>query len=442
MKTFTKLLSGPAFLLALLTIILSSCEDKVEITRTYTVYEPVYMSLTELRESVDVIEPQILEQTGKLYLYQDYILINDPGQGINIVDNTDQSNPTPVKYINLPGTSDFSVRGDILYADSYMDLVMLDISDLDNISEINRVEDIFVEFIVDNGFYLDPDSGLVVDYVEKEIIEVTEKDVAGNYYKDIWLYSSGDRMENSLAGFANSDASYVGVPSGSPVGIGGSMATFTIVNSHLYILDNQNLLTFDITNPDNVMNVDILTLGWGIETIFPYQSNIFVGSQNGMYIVDNTDQNNPELISMYQHIVSCDPVVVQGDKAYVTLRGGTDCRGNNQNLLEVIDISNLEQPTLIASHEMISPFGLGIDGNALFVCEGEHGLKVFNAENDFQIRNNMILQISNIDAFDVIPFQNTLYLIGKDGLYQYDYSSLDDITMISKLSVDNSNVEL
>ena len=39
-------------------------------------------------------------------------------------------------------------------------------------------------------------------------------------------------------------------------------------------------------------------------------------------------------------MTSCDPVVVQGDYAFVTLRGGTECQGFS-NQLDIIDISTL-----------------------------------------------------------------------------------------------------
>jgi hypothetical protein len=414
---------------------LTSCEDKVEVTRKYTIYEPVYMAISELRESVDIIEPQPISVTGKLYLYQNMVLINDPGKGIHLVDNSDQASPITIGYINIPGNYDFSVRGDILYADSYMDLVLLDISDLGNIHEINRVTDIFQDFNFESGMYIHPDSGLVVDYVEKEVIEVTSGEFQGQYFPDYYYLSSSRGVSFDMA---SSEVAFMAAPTGTPVGIGGSMATFTIVNSHLYILDNSNMLTFDISNPDNPANVDILPLGWGIETIFPYKENIFVGSQNGMYIINNTEQDNPELISMYSHITSCDPVVVQDNYAYVTLRAGWDCRSGSLNQLEVIDISNLNSPQLLKVYPMLEPFGLGIDGNALFVCEGTHGLKVFDATDKNKISDNQLLHLNNIDAFDVIPYNNTLYLIGQDGLYQFDYTDINDITMISKLEVTNT----
>ena len=93
------------------------------------------MSLDELRSSVKVTEPIVLEETGKLYLYKNFILINDPGKGIHIFDNSDKTSPVPVEYINLPGNYNFSIRNDKLYADSYMDLVVLDISNINDIKE-------------------------------------------------------------------------------------------------------------------------------------------------------------------------------------------------------------------------------------------------------------------------------------------------------------------
>ncbi|MEQ8879126.1 MAG: hypothetical protein RLQ12_05815, partial [Cyclobacteriaceae bacterium] len=48
-------------------MILISCQDRVEITREYTVFEPVYLSLAELREGVDIVAPKPIEERGKIY---------------------------------------------------------------------------------------------------------------------------------------------------------------------------------------------------------------------------------------------------------------------------------------------------------------------------------------------------------------------------------------
>ena len=49
-------------------------------------------------------------------------------KGIHILDNTTPANPKNVAFIDIPGNMDLAVKGDILYADLYTDLVTLDIS--------------------------------------------------------------------------------------------------------------------------------------------------------------------------------------------------------------------------------------------------------------------------------------------------------------------------
>ncbi len=74
----------------------------------------------------------------------------------------------------------------------------------------------------------------------------------------------------------------------------------------------------------------------------------------------------PTSFSTYQHITACDPVVVEGDRAYVTLRSGNTC-GGTQDLLEVIDISDKYEPNRrLSSFSMTEPYGLGIDNGISF----------------------------------------------------------------------------
>jgi hypothetical protein len=175
-------------------------------------------------------------------------------------------------------------------------------------------------------------------------------------------------------------------------------------------------------------------IGWSIETIFPYANNLFIGAQNGMYIYDISEPSAPEYMSTFAHVTSCDPVVVNDEFAFVTLRSGTECQGYT-NQLDVIDIKNLYNPQLIKSYAMENPHGLGLDGDALFICEGDYGLKIFNASDIETIDENLIKYYKEIHAYDVIPYNDNLIMIGMDGLYQYDYSSLDNVQLLSQLPI-------
>jgi hypothetical protein len=217
-------------------------------------------------------------------------------------------------------------------------------------------------------------------------------------------------------------------------GVGGSLARFAIVDNYLYTVSNSNLKVFDINQPQQPRQVQDVRLGLNIETIFPYNNMLFIGSRTGMHIYDNANPLQPVFLSQYQHVESCDPVVVQGNYAYVTLRSGTPCRFGD-NLLDVIDIANPRNPIMVQSIRMLNPHGLGIDGDVLFVCEGEHGLKVFDATNPAKLVEKQF--IKDIRTYDVIPRNKVLLVVGEDGLMQYDYSDVSNPKLLSMIPLAN-----
>jgi hypothetical protein len=153
-----------------------------------------------------------------------------------------------------------------------------------------------------------------------------------------------------------------------------------------------------------------------------------------MLIYSLANPASPAFVSVFEHISSCDPVVIEGNFAYVTLRSGTECNGFT-NQLDVVDISSLAHPIKVKSYPMFNPHGLGIDNNILFICDGEAGLKVYSATDPMSIHMNQIAHFQDIKTYDVIPVNGLLMLIGADGLYQYDYSDLKNLTLISQIPV-------
>ena len=83
---------------------------------------------------------------------------------------------------------------------------------------------------------------------------------------------------------------------------------------------------------------------------------------------------------------------------------------------------------------MTNPHGLGIDDKTLFICDGSDGLKAFDATDVTTIDQNLLAHYKDIDAKDVIPYKNTLIMIGEDGIFQYDYSNPKDIKLLSTIA--------
>ena len=123
---------------------LNSCvQDECDATRTYTVYQPVYLSATELREPITLTDSRTLENPGKIYYYKNYLLINEFEEGIHFFDNSDPENPVSIAFLPIKGNVDMAIRDDRLYADSYVDLVTFNISDPRNPVLVSRTEEIF-----------------------------------------------------------------------------------------------------------------------------------------------------------------------------------------------------------------------------------------------------------------------------------------------------------
>lgn len=215
-------------------------------------------------------------------------------------------------------------------------------------------------------------------------------------------------------------------------GTGGSMAKFNISGDYLYIVLTNKLVTFDISDPKNpIKTLSGFEIGSIIETIYSYGGNLFLGTPQGMIIYDiTTNPSQPELISYYDHITSCDPVVVSGKYAYITLRSGSTCN-RGVNVLEILDVDTLSNPKFISSMPMINPHGLGLNDTLLFVAEGNFGLKVF----DRSIPDSLVLisSIEDFNAYDVIVNGKVLIVTGSDGVYQYDFSDPSNLKLLSTL---------
>jgi len=208
----------------------------------------------------------------------------------------------------------------------------------------------------------------------------------------------------------------------------GSMARFVVKGDYLYVVGNNNLMTLNIKDSTAVRICSSQHLGFGIETLFSHDSYLFMGSTDGMYICDLVRPAKPTLVTMYQHITSYDPVVVRGNYAFVTLRSGLSWNAVDE--LQVIDISQLDNPVEVATYPMTSPRGLAITDSLLFVCDNT-SLVVMNALDPLNMKVTHRFALNGV-LNDVIANKGLLTISYGDGLAQFTYAN-DTIQQISTL---------
>nr|WP_298791873.1 hypothetical protein [uncultured Allomuricauda sp.] len=410
------------FILSLATLAFVSCDknDDNDGYAEYLVAKPLVISKADFANSVDIIAPRPIDESGKVYTYEDYIFVNDKYKGIHVINNSNPLQPRKIGFIRIPGNVDISVKDDFLYADSLMDLIVLDISNITDIKQVNRLENVLHK----NIFWP----------FEADIIE----DVGYDYETEIivgWETTTERRLISEVEENRNVDILFDGALANTAesgtTGQGGSLARFKIVDDYLYAVDSHNINIFNISDLDNPQDLEDVYAGFDIETIFNRGNHLFLGSMRGMYIYDITSPDKPTFVSEFQHGTACDPVVVDGDYAYVTLRGGNFC-GATESGLFIVDISDIQNPELAKMYPMDEPYGLGIKDEKLFICDGESGLKVYDKTDIEDLKT--LNHFKNIVTFDVIPLESHLIMVGDEVLYQYEYLN-DEIKLISQIGL-------
>ena len=199
------------FLLFFLASVVWSCEEVNDsgIERVQ-VAVPQTMSLAEFRTSVSVENAQPIQQSGKIYAYDDLIFINDQLEGVHVLDNSDPSNPIQKNFLKIPQNTDVAIKDDKLYANSGPDLVVFDLSDVTNIEYETRIENVF------NYYYPAMPEG--VSYLDESDYDYETEIIIGFEVRTEYR-----EIQNDIAFFDGAEAS-------GGTGTGGSMARFKIVN--------------------------------------------------------------------------------------------------------------------------------------------------------------------------------------------------------------------
>lgn len=399
-------------------------KDTCKQSYTYSYYIPIYKTTAEVRAGIKSTAPQEVENPGKIVLLGNYIFLNEIDKGIHVIDNSNPALPRNVAFISIPGNMDLAVKGNILYADLYTDLVTLDISDPFNVVVKKYNEGVFPYRSYGNGF-IDDTSRIISEWVKRDTTIIYNCGSMNRLYYAESVYA--DYSNVSLSGGNKS--------SGSPIGKGGSMARFAIVSNRMYTVSNSDVNVFNIAIPsDPVYTNKVNTGSWNVETIFPFRDKLFIGSQNGMFVYNISNADKPLLVGQFSHVQSCDPVIADDEYAYVTLRTGSSCFGN-ANQLEILQLNSFIDPTLVKAYDFTNPHGLSKDGNLLFICDGSDGLKIYNTKDVNNLQ--LIKQFPDIETYDVIAYNYIALVVAKDGLYQYNYADVNNIHLISEIGILN-----
>jgi hypothetical protein len=396
-------------LAAAFTLFFSACskDGGTKNTATYTIYtNPVYKIKADVLAAINGAANTAIQHAGKLYIKGNFIYLNDVNKGIHIIDNSNPSHPVQIAFLSIPGNLDIAVKGNILYADMFADLLALDITNPHQVKLTKTLENFFIGRYYVNGMATGSDGKIAVSWDEKDTtVAVNNPPVP----TDVMFLSSQSK-------------------SGSTPGIAGSMAGMIIMNNYLYAISEMHSLGIvDISNASHPKLDSSFFAGFDLQTIYPFEDKLFLGSGIGMFMYDVSDPEHPASLGAFEHGTACDPVITDGNYAYVTLHSGSTC-GGVINELDVIDVRDISNTTLVKTYNLSKPTGLCKDGNLLFVCDGNE-VKIFDASNPAGLV--LLQQIQSNQPYDVIAANKKLIVVNADGISQYNYNNIFDIRLLS-----------
>jgi hypothetical protein len=136
-------------------------------------YRPLYGTITQTEISLE--DPRPVKKPGKIYLYNNFLLVNEIKEGIHVFDNNNPAEPLPVSFINLLGNTDMAIKDDILYADHNGDLKSIRLNSFTSIAVLDSLplSDWNLGMPPPAGFYfecVEQSKGVVVGW---QVVELT-----------------------------------------------------------------------------------------------------------------------------------------------------------------------------------------------------------------------------------------------------------------------------
>lgn len=213
-------------------------------------------------------------------------------------------------------------------------------------------------------------------------------------------------------------------------GANGSLTRFITYNNYLYIVDLNFLKTYDISNPATPVFKTINSIGFNIETIFEYNGNLFIGSNDAIFIYGLSNPEQPNRLSQFNYFIpGRDPVVAIDSVAYSTTRNLFGMGGN----LNIVNIKNINAPRGMGSLQMPSPYGLAINRNALYVCNGNNGITILNRTLPYEPTIVGTYNPGNEIYYDLIVRGNIMVCYIQSGIVLLDVSNPLQPTFISSI---------
>lgn len=120
-------------------------------------FVPVYGDPAPLKK-ISAAAPRPTVNAGKIYTVGSTLLQVEQDSGIHVINYADPRNPRKIGFIRSYLCKELAMKNGLVYTNNLSDLVVININELNNVREVNRVAGVFPDLVMQFPAKADPNS--------------------------------------------------------------------------------------------------------------------------------------------------------------------------------------------------------------------------------------------------------------------------------------------
>jgi len=107
-------------------------------------YQVITMLRSDFENSTTFLPTQAIINSGKIYVKDQYLFVNEVNEGFHILNNSNPETPENIGFLKVLGSTDIAIKGNALYINNASDLIAI-VPNFENstIEITNRISNTF-----------------------------------------------------------------------------------------------------------------------------------------------------------------------------------------------------------------------------------------------------------------------------------------------------------
>lgn len=140
--------------------------DDVDTVDLLTNYDAITLDRPTFEASVILEDARSIINSGKIYVFNGLLFVNEKNKGFHVFDNENPSSPVALAYIKAPGATDLAIKNEVYYINQAVDLIAVTYDkQTANLQVTKRIREVFPPKVSPDGFVHNiPDGEIIIDY--------------------------------------------------------------------------------------------------------------------------------------------------------------------------------------------------------------------------------------------------------------------------------------